>query len=193
MSVIVFKYSASVTSKKRWILLKEKLLSPMQKDRAGAEAISSVNAVKSELKERHGRYLCADDIVWLCWANYICTKPTENRAALIDDSPPTHMVELFSSVPVHSETLLERGRLDLQVASTVIASYRTNIEQMESDHQQLLNLASLQGQRITRMREKLNEHEAMINAMKRSVSARETCFSQELARGVTDSNDDQHT
>ncbi|KAL9706076.1 hypothetical protein quinque_009594 [Culex quinquefasciatus] len=100
-----------------------KLLSPILKDRAGAEAISSVNAVESELKERHGR---------------------------------------------------------------------TNIEQMESDHQQLLNLASLQGQRLAHMREKLTEHEAMINAMKRTVSARETSFSEELARGVTDSNDDQH-
>lgn len=63
---------------------------------------------------------------------------------------------------------------------------------MESDHQQLLNLASLQGQRLAHMREKLTEHEAMINAMKRTVSARETSFSEELARGVTDSNDDQH-
>lgn len=193
MAVVLFKYSSVVTSSKRWALLKEKLLSPIQKDRAGAEAISSVNAVKEELKERHSRYLCADDIVWLCWANFICTKPTEDRSTLIESSPPTHMVELFRSVPVHSDTLLEKGRLDLQVASTVTASYRTILGQMEQDHQQLLNLVAIQGQRMAHMREKLNEHDEMLKAMKSSVSARENPFSQDLARRVTDCNDFQHS
>lgn len=192
ISVVVYKYSDSVTSLRRMNLLEQNLLRPLDKDRAGAESIISINKIKIQLKENHGRYLSGDDINWGCWASWIASKPSYTREQLLQETPPQHLISLFSSVPVHSDTLLEKGRLDLQVANTINNAYSRIIKDLKNDHAQILKSASIMGKRIALMETKHKEYGEMLHAMNNSVTATENRFSVELAHTVADCIDVDH-
>lgn len=192
VTVMLYKYSDAVSTLHKWNQVESQLLRSQTTDRAGAESISSLNQVKEDLKKRHGRYLSADDVNWGCWANWICSKPLNMRDELVQQTPPQHIVGLFSTVPVHSDVLLEKAKLDLQVASTVNKAYVKVLQDLSNDHQQLLNITSVMGQRILMLQEKQAEFENMLTAMNSSVSVRENRFSVELAQSVTDCIDVDH-
>ncbi|XP_021711281.1 uncharacterized protein LOC110679829 [Aedes aegypti] len=192
VTVMLYKYSDAVSTLHKWNQVESQLLRSQTTDRAGAESISSLNQVKEDLKKRHGRYLSADDVSWGCWANWICSKPMNMRDELTQQTPPQHVVGLFSTVPVHSDVLLEKAKLDFQVASTVNKAYVKVLQDLNDDHRQLLNIASVMGQRITMLQEKQTEFENMLTAMNSSVSVRENRFSVELAQSVTDCIDVDH-
>lgn len=111
MLVIVYKYSETVTTLEQWNQVQSQLLRPLEKDRSGAESVASINQLKEELKQFHGKYLSGDDVNWGCWASWISSKPLDQREDLKNQAPPEHLINLFSSVPVHSDTLLERQDL----------------------------------------------------------------------------------
>ncbi|XP_053698783.1 uncharacterized protein LOC128745728 [Sabethes cyaneus] len=192
VTVILYKYSDAVSTLQKWNLLESQLLRSQSTDRAGAESITSLNEIKEELKDRHGRYLSADDVNWGCWANWICSKPLNMRDDLMRQTPPQHIIGLFSTVPVHSDVLLAKARLDMQVASTVNNVYVKVLHDLKEDHQQLVNITSVIGQRISMLQEKQVEYENMLTAMNSSISVRENKFSVELAQSVTDSIDVDH-
>ncbi|XP_055619671.1 uncharacterized protein LOC129764522 [Toxorhynchites rutilus septentrionalis] len=192
VSVILYKYSNVVSTLHKWNQVESQLLRSKTVDRAGAESVGSLNDVKEDLKKRHGKYLSADDVNRGCWANWICSKPLTMRDDLMSHTPPQHIIGLFSTVPVHSDVLLEKARLDFQVASTVNKAYVRVLQDLKDDHRQLMNIASVMGQRITMLEEKQNEYDTMLTAMNSSVSARENKFSVELAQSVTDCVDVDH-
>ncbi|EDS45621.1 conserved hypothetical protein [Culex quinquefasciatus] len=133
ISVVILKYSDAVTTLKRWNTVQNNLLRPKEKDRAGAASVSAVNAVQAELKKQHGKYLCSENVGWYCWASFICEKPLDERDELIRSAPPTHLVDLFTTVPVHSDVLLDKARLDLQVANTVNEAYGQILPKLNED------------------------------------------------------------
>lgn len=192
VTVMLYKYSDAVSTLHKWNLVESQLLRSQTTDRAGAESIASLNQVKEDLKKRHGRYLSADDVNWGCWANWICSKPLNMRDELTQQTPPQHIIGLFSTVPVHSDVLLDKARLDLQVADTVNKAYVKVVHDLKDDHQQLLNIVSVMGQRISMLQDKQIEYETMLTAMNSSVSVRENRFSVELAQSVTDCIDVDH-
>lgn len=177
ISIIVYRFSDSVTNLRRMNLLEQHLLRPFEKDRAGAESLVSVNKLKNQLKENHGRYLSGDDINWGCWASWIASKSAEKREQLLKETPPEHLISLFSSVPVHSDTLLEKGRLDLQVANTINNAYSRILKNLKNDFDNIQKASSIMGKRIALMESKQKEYDEMLRAMNSSVTARENCFS----------------
>lgn len=190
--VIVYKYSEAVITLEQWHQVQSQLIRPLEKDRSGAESVASINQLKEELKQVHGKYLSGDDVNWGCWASWISSKPHDQRTDLKNQVPPDHLINLFSSVPVHSDTLLEKARLDLQVASTVNGAYRNILQELKNDHQQLGNVVKIMGERISMLETKQNEYDEMLQAMRNSVAVKETKFSVELARSVTDCLDVDH-
>lgn len=192
VTVMVYKYSDAVSTLHKWNLVESQLLRSQTTDRAEAESIASLNEVKDNLKKRHGKYLSADDVNWGCWVSWICSKPLNIRDELMGQTPPQHIIGLFSTVPVHSDVLLEKARLDLQVASTVNKAYVKVLQDLKEDHRQMMNITSVMGQRISMLQERQTEYECMLTAMNRSVAARENRFSAELAQSVTDCVDVDH-
>lgn len=190
--VMVYKYSESVISLERWRQVENQLIRPLETDRSGAESVASINQLKDELKCTHGKYLSGDDVNWGCWASWISSKPYDQRENLKNQAPPEHLINLFSSVPVHSDTILEKARLDLQVANTVNGAYRNILRELKNDYQQVNNLLNVMGERISMMEAKQKEYDDMLTAMNSSVSVRENRFSAELARSVTNCLDVDH-
>lgn len=190
--VIVYRFSDSVTNLRRMNLLEQNLLRPLEKDRAGAESLVSINKIKAQLKTNHGRYLSGDDINWGCWASWIASKPAETHEKLLQETPPEHIISLFSSVPVHSDTLLEKGRLDLQVASTISNAYSRILKDLKNDHLQIQKMSFIMGKRIALLETKHKEYDEMLRAMNNSVTAKENRFSTELAHTVADCIDVDH-
>ena len=192
VSVVVYRFSDSVTSLRWMNLLEQNLLQPLEKDRAGAESLASVNKIKAQLKANHGRYLSGDDINWGCWASWIATKPAETREHLLQQTPPEHIISLFSSVPVYSDTLLEKGRLDLQVANAINNAYSRILRDLKNDHAQLHKSSLIMAKRIALLETKHKEYDEMLRAMQNSVTATENRFSAELAQTVADCVDIDH-
>ncbi|KXJ68991.1 hypothetical protein RP20_CCG000605 [Aedes albopictus] len=174
-----------------WIS-KDNLLQPLEKDRAGAESLASVNKIKAQLKANHGRYLSGDDINWGCWASWIANKPAETREHLLQQTPPEHIISLFSSVPVYSDTLLEKGRLDLQVANAINNAYSRILRDLKNDHAQLHKSSLIMAKRIALLETKHKEYDEMLRAIQNSVTATENRFSAELAQTVADCVDIDH-
>ncbi|XP_065085079.1 uncharacterized protein LOC135707234, partial [Ochlerotatus camptorhynchus] len=185
ITVVVYRYSDSVTSLHRWNLLEQSLKRPLEKDRAGAESLVSVNKIKAELKVNHGRHLSGDDVNWGCWASWIATKPVGVRDKLMHETPPEHLISLFSSVPVHSDTLLEKARLDLQIVNNINKAYSRILRDLNNDH-------AVMGKRIGLMEDKQREYAEMLQAMNNSVAAKENRFSMELAKTLSDCIDVDH-
>ncbi|XP_062541904.1 uncharacterized protein LOC134209899 [Armigeres subalbatus] len=192
VSVIVYKYSDSITSLERWHQVEAQLLRPLEKDRSGAESVASINQLKEQLKRIHGKYLSGDDVNWGCWASWISSKTFDQRDDLMNQAPPEHLINLFSSVPVHSDTILEKARLDLQVANTVNGAYSNILRELKNDYQQLGNVVRTIGERISMLETKQKEYDEMLQAMRNTVAVKENKFSVELARNVTDCLDVDH-
>ncbi|XP_055523167.1 uncharacterized protein LOC129717324 [Wyeomyia smithii] len=189
---IVYKYSESVTSLEKWRLVENQLLRPLETDRSGAESVTSINRLKEELKRIHGKYLSGDDVNWGCWACWISSKPYDQREDLKNQAPPEHLINLFCSVPVHSDTILVKARLDLQVANTVNSAFRNIIGELKNDHQQASNILNIMGEKISMMEAKQKEYDDMLAAMNTSVSVKENKFSVELAHSITNCLDVDH-
>ncbi|XP_065073528.1 uncharacterized protein LOC135697685 [Ochlerotatus camptorhynchus] len=113
MFLIVYKYSDSVTTLERWRQVESQLIRPMETDPSGAESIASINQLKEELKYTHGKHLSGDDVNWGCWASWISSKPYDQRDNLKHQTPPEHLINLFSSgaqvVTVRRKVLLTRN------------------------------------------------------------------------------------
>ncbi|KAL9694760.1 hypothetical protein quinque_014045 [Culex quinquefasciatus] len=99
ITVTVYRYSDSGGNAHKFHAMEAQLLTPAQKDRAGAEAIESLDMLKSSLKEYHGHRLVSDDINWSCWATYISTQPMTQRDDLIKQLPPRHLTNLLERHP----------------------------------------------------------------------------------------------
>ncbi|XP_062704270.1 uncharacterized protein LOC134286641 [Aedes albopictus] len=190
--IVLYKFSDRVTTLAKWHAVESQLLRPLEKDRAGAESIVSINKLKDDLKATHCKYLCGDDVNWGCWASWISSQPQDKREELINQTPPQHLISLFSSVPVHSDTLLAKARLDLNVATKINNAYSRILNDLRADHEQLLNVASLMAGRISLLEEKQKEYGDMLSAMTRSVAVTENRYSAELAQSVTDCLDVDH-
>ncbi|XP_055522793.1 uncharacterized protein LOC129716974 [Wyeomyia smithii] len=192
ITVVVYRYSDSVLTAHKYHAVESQLLRPAEKDRAGAESNVSLHKLKETLKVSHGNHLTSDDINWSCWANYISTQPTTMREELINQLPPKHLIALFRTVPIHSDTVLLRTKFDLRVAENENKAYTRIVGQLKQDCDNLRTLVAVMGRRILEMEQLLHDHCDMITAMRNTVTVEDNEYSQFLASKVTDCTDVDH-
>lgn len=150
---VVWPYSASVLTPKHFDAVREQLLVPTLKDRAGAAANALLSEVTDKLKEKHGGDLDAFQIHWSQWARHITSVARNNHSnydAEIEKPPPAHLRTFFQPVPKGTRKTLEEVRSGLQVAINVndgheryLKQHRVHMKEINAHIEKLCKLSRL--------------------------------------------------
>ncbi|XP_058832497.1 uncharacterized protein LOC131690611 [Topomyia yanbarensis] len=125
--LLLHVYSLSVNNKSVFKTVREVLLEPEERDKAGAASNQSVAVLAQKLRDIHGDKWEAKDIAWMMWANAIYTSEFHCQERLLHDAPPAHLVKLFS---VKEQPRLKAIRRGFAVAHSVNAGYHDDVESL---------------------------------------------------------------
>ncbi|KAL9706287.1 hypothetical protein quinque_009805 [Culex quinquefasciatus] len=132
ITVTVYRYSDSVGNAHKFHAMEAQLLTPAQKDRAGAEAIESLDMLKSSLKEYHGHRLVSDDINW----NVVTQLKQDNANLLALVKVMGDRIESLESQLISHEEMLTamNGTLTVQESEYSAALAEQVIDCIDIDH-----------------------------------------------------------
>ena len=94
-SCVIFVYGSAVASALIYKEVRDRLITPRDTDRAGAERTAALDVLIQSLKEVHRQNYNTQEITWRLWANYIQAEPMHARESLISSPPPSSLAHLF--------------------------------------------------------------------------------------------------
>lgn len=123
-------YGLAVASKAVYLTVKEQLLDPVEKDKAGTASNSIVFDLLGRLKEIHRNTYRSKDLNWYEWASYIATEPAQRHEQLLNEPPPREMIRLFERAPFGSDHVLNEVRRNVNIAQTINAGQELDLQQL---------------------------------------------------------------
>ncbi|XP_062545712.1 uncharacterized protein LOC134212134 [Armigeres subalbatus] len=122
--LLLHVYSLSVNNRTVFKSVKDLLLQPESRDRAGAASNKTVQDLAKKLRDKHGISWQAQDIAWMMWANSIYTADPCLRENLIDEAPPAHLIKLFSA---REQPVIRSIKRKFSMAQSVNAGYHDEV------------------------------------------------------------------
>lgn len=194
--LLLHVYSLSVSNRAVFKTVKDSLLEPESRDRAGAASNRMVDDLAKKLRDKHGSCWQAQDIAWMMWANSIFAADPCQRDSLIDEAPPAHLIKLFST---REQPAIRSIKRSFAMAHSVNAGYHDEVVVIRKTFCELEGIV----QTLTTKMEQLNRSiealeirdtmgESFISAAEETVRTEETSFSDQLAARVREQEDVDH-
>lgn len=143
-------YGLAVASKAIFFTIKEQLLDPVEKDKAGAASNTIVFDLLNRLKEIHRSNYRSKDLNWYEWASFVAAEPPQRHEQLLNEPPPLEMIRLFERAPFGSDHVLNEVRRSVNIAQTITAGQERDLQQL--------------GRSIGQLKELFNEcHKALVD------------------------------
>lgn len=194
--LLLHVYSLSVNNKSVFKTVKDTLLVPEARDRAGAASNKSVEELANKLRDKHGNDLQAHDMAWMMWANAIFTEDSCIRDTLIEQAPPTHLIKLFSA---KEQPRIQSLKRSFAMAHSVNAGYHDEVIFIRKSFDELEEIFQIFQHKMNHLKrciealEKRDElGESFISAAEESVRVEESAFPESIASRVTEQDDIDH-
>lgn len=194
--LLLHVYSLSVNNRSVFKTVKDMLLEPAAKDRAGAASNRAVEKLVITLRNKHGASWKAQDIAWMMWANAIFTAEPHLQESMTNEAPPEHLAKLFAA---KEQQRLKAIRRSFAMAHNVNAGYhdeivsiRASCNDLETTIQTLNNQMQLMKRRIEALETRDSLGQSFISAAEETLQATETTFSQSLVSRVSEQEDTDH-
>ncbi|XP_065095723.1 uncharacterized protein LOC135717518 [Ochlerotatus camptorhynchus] len=122
--LLLHVYSLSLSNRAVFKTVKDSLLEPESRDRAGAASNRMVDDLAKKLRDKHGSCWQAQYIAWMMWANPIFAADPCQRDSLIDEAPPAHLIKLFST---REQPAIRSIKRSFAMAHSVNAGYHDEV------------------------------------------------------------------
>ncbi|XP_058825398.1 uncharacterized protein LOC131685578 [Topomyia yanbarensis] len=188
----VHMYSTSVACKSLWDVVDKQLVRHQNADRAGAPSNQALTTLAEELRNKHGSCLTGHSSAWKLWANYIHTGPAHERDQRLSSLPPTYLLKFFRSVPVSEAVRMNSIRSGLNVANTINDSFAAELDELDSEVEQLISLGKRLKSRIQAMRLRCATKLSLVSSMQESIRPEEDELSRSLVSKISDMPDVDH-
>lgn len=197
IQLLLHVYSLSVNSKGVFKTVRDTLLEPEERDKAGAASNKSLSELVQKLRHIHGTAWQANDISWMMWANAILTSEANQQDILMQEAPPAHLAKLFAT---KEQPRLRAIRRSYAVAHNVNSGYHDEIiaireafDDLEKSTQNMMCIMKLLKRRIESLEHRDVIGESFISAAEDALNVEETVFGASLASsvGVMDEIDHQ--
>ncbi|XP_065089396.1 uncharacterized protein LOC135710406 [Ochlerotatus camptorhynchus] len=196
IQLLLHVYSLSVSSRKIFNSVKQHLIDPSERDKAGAASTQVVVDLSKDLRQRHGHLWDGHEMAWTMWASAILASPAHTRENMINSVPPKHLQHLFITQDGPKIESVKRG---LAVAHNVNASFCEEITALKEAFSSLEVVAknmqlqiSFVKHRIEALEQRGRMSDSFISAMETSMEVSEGEFSRHIAGQVVDMEDVDH-
>lgn len=192
ISLYLHIYSLSVSNRAIWNTVKECLIEPNERDRAGAASTQALLDLTEELRRTHGGLLEAHGMAWTFWANAIQSAPAYKRSSMME-YPPQTLAGLFKAKEGIRVNTIKR---ELETANNVNDSYHEDIVALRKTFDTLRasvnsSLKALDHRiEMLEIRERTSSN--LISAMKSTVTVQEDEIGKQLRNDITDCPDLDH-
>ncbi|KAJ3196619.1 hypothetical protein HK101_008300 [Irineochytrium annulatum] len=178
-----------------------KLMKATVRDRAGAPANELLNALASELKNKHRMEFRGVDGAYKEWANWILSQPAHDREQLKEARPPREIIHLFAAVRSSAESQIHHMRAGLGVARSMGTTHSGTINEIVETLEVTMTAFEEMGRRVTGMMGQLNDvveqhrhavENNIINDISACMRPQESEFGRQLFDGIQEQVDVDH-
>lgn len=199
-------YSMSISNLSLWKKVLKTLIEPINRDRAGACAISEMNSLAARLKEIHNMHFQASHINWVMWANRIQASEPHLREKLIQNPPPGDMLHLFAVTRTPADERVADLKQNLCVAENVNDGVSTGLSRFRIllsgviERQNAINTLQTEQQtpiellnhELTTMETQASTTWSLITSMEQALPAIETDFGRRIFSQIQDQENVDH-
>jgi hypothetical protein len=195
----IFVFSNSVKNKKMWDAVEKKLITPADKDRAGAAAEAEIGRMVESLKQIHRHHYVAPYITWRRWADYLLKQPGHSRDAASLDPPPHHLIHLFCRAQTNAEALVADVRQNLSIGeglnqdfSIDVANLATEFSAIKTFSQELNKAVESFERRLESMTQKVGNTNESLKLFRSAVGVTEDQYGRDLYDNIQEQEDVDH-
>lgn len=178
---------------------RDALMVPENVDRAGAATNNVTEQLAKKLRETHRGNLDGFDTAYYRWANYILSCDAHKQNELINDLPPSHLIQLFRQGQENPVQRINQLRRSVAIGQRLNRGVEQTIQGLDEDidsaieyHEQSLKLLKKIKRRCEGLHEQLTNNDTLLDSFDEAIGPRIDEHGQQLLSQIEDIPDVDH-
>lgn len=196
----IHMWSMNVSSSTVYNEIRNVLIEPWKKDRAGAPSQMTINEAVEKLKTIHSHRYQGEFFIWHMWATSILNSAAHLREGLFHEVPPSRILQIFTEQSDSREHL--RGvRTNVSVGAAVSEGLQEDFQQLQTLYERMqrrcdeyerehrYDMREMK-QRLLLIGSRLQGHTEVLSVVEHAVS--ESDYSRQLLEVIPNAEDTEH-